>query len=176
MAAGDSAGGNLALILLIHLFSNAHPDLPTPKLGKPAAAVLISPWVRLYSYQESLPATHSMNTNEGRDYVPGEVAIRWGSRYIGPHGKSTDPWISPILFPADVLKTALPEKVLTTAGASELVVDDIVAFHKKVDVGKLIVQEGRVHDYPCLDLSFAMGYNLEEKRLGVRQIADFLAV
>ncbi|GAA5850008.1 hypothetical protein JCM9279_004881 [Rhodotorula babjevae] len=81
IVAGDSAGGNLAEALLLHLARPADevsvPEElgPTPK--QPGGALLVSPYHNLYS------ASHSLKTNGTFDLLDSTLAARAAFSYIG---------------------------------------------------------------------------------------------
>lgn len=79
--AGDSAGGNLTLTLLLALRA-AHLPLP-------ALAVCISPWTDVGERGAS------MNTHEATDWVQKRMAIQWG-KWLCNGADPTNPLISPI--------------------------------------------------------------------------------
>ena len=111
--AGDSAGGGLALALLVAL-----RDLGEPL---PAGAFLMSPWVDL---SMSMPSHQS---NAAYDYL-GTLGHQgeWGAAYAGELGVS-DPRVSPLL--ADL--SGLPPLLIHVGGA-ECLLDEAVALARKV--------------------------------------------
>lgn len=78
LIAGDSAGGNLSLALLLHLL-HPHPSLPTlPKLSAPlAGAVLISPWCKFATDDASF------KRNAGSDMIAPAAVERWSNLFMG---------------------------------------------------------------------------------------------
>ena len=78
---GDSAGGNLALSLLLCLsrFTNLRDKMP-------GFAVLISPWTIILS---------DGNRDTPSDYLNAETLHRYGSEYIGTKASSKDSLVSP---------------------------------------------------------------------------------
>ncbi|KAI1815314.1 Alpha/Beta hydrolase protein [Poronia punctata] len=87
---GDSAGGTIVLTLLLHL---ANPNYKAGlvkgygdrHLGKPAFAVLISPWVTLLSEK---------HRNTESDYLDARSLHAYARRYSGDYAPS-DPLVSP---------------------------------------------------------------------------------
>jgi monoterpene epsilon-lactone hydrolase len=105
--AGDSAGGNLTLSLLLALRDAGEP--------LPAAAVLISPWV------DFTQMGGSMQTNEPFDWASPWMFERWEREYLKGHDAS-DPRASPAL--ADL--SGLPP-LLIQIGTAELLHDQVLA-------------------------------------------------
>jgi acetyl esterase/lipase len=81
VVAGDSAGGNLALVLLLCLREG---NMPLPRL-----AVCLSPWVDMGN------SGGSMTTNEPFDWVQKRMAERWAAWYCNGADPG-DPHISPL--------------------------------------------------------------------------------
>jgi acetyl esterase/lipase len=111
VVAGDSAGGNLALALLLALRQHGLP--------MPALAVGLCPWVDIACSGES------MTTNEGVDWVGKEMAVRWGEWFCDGNDPR-DPMISPLY--ADV--RGLPP-LYVQAGTGEILVDQIRDFVRR---------------------------------------------
>lgn len=111
--AGDSAGGGLALSLLVALRDQGHP--------LPAAASLISPWTDLTCSGES------MGYNARKDPLFRPSMLMWNSRhYCQDHDKS-DPQVSPLF--ADL--RGLPP-LLIQVGSTEVLLDDSRRVHQKI--------------------------------------------
>ncbi len=109
--AGISAGGTLALATLLSLRDNG--------VELPAAAVCMSPVV------DMLFQGHSMITNRGKDWITQGRLER--SRKVYLKGNNlTHPLTSPLY--ADL--HGLPP-ILIQVGSHELLLDDIIKFHKK---------------------------------------------
>jgi acetyl esterase/lipase len=104
VVAGESAGGALALSLLVALRDAGQP--------LPAAAVCVSPWVDLELTGESL------RDNARFDYVPRRVLAKY-ARYFVPTGDLRNPLAAPVH--ADL--RGLPP-LLVLAGGSEALLDD----------------------------------------------------
>lgn len=77
---GDSAGGNMATMLLLHLL---HPNSAISgglKLREPlAGAVLVSPWWKFKAEDDSV------KRNATSDMVTPTAADRWSSLFLGMH-------------------------------------------------------------------------------------------
>jgi acetyl esterase/lipase len=104
VVAGESAGGGLALSLLVALRDRGLP--------LPAAAVCVSPWVDLEV------GGQSMRDNARFDYVNRRILLRY-ARYFVPTGDARNPLAAPIH--ADL--TGLPP-LLVLAGGAETLLDD----------------------------------------------------
>jgi epsilon-lactone hydrolase len=130
---GDSAGGGLALSLLVRL----------RELGErmPDGAILLSPWADLGGLGES------MTTNAKRDRWLSRAHLeQWGTYVLGP-ADPLDPRISPAF--ADLRD--LPP-LLVIAGGHEVLLDDatrVAASARARDVEvELFIGEGMQHDFP----------------------------
>lgn len=127
--AGDSAGGGLALSLLLAL-RDAHVPLP-------AAAICFSPWVDLALTGASL------HKNAATDYINPEILRATAQMYLGGHDVY-DPLVSPLY--GDL--RGLPP-LLIQVGSAEILHDDGRRFAQRarragVDV-QLEVAPGMVH-------------------------------
>lgn len=131
--AGDSAGGGLALALMI---ACREQGLPAP-----AGAVLYSPWTDLAVTGESI----TKNAQSEAMFMPGCIAGGVG-RYLNGADPRT-PLASPLY--ADL--AGLPP-VLIFASADEVLLDDAVRVHKNLcDAGAqstLLVEKGLTHVWP----------------------------
>lgn len=105
--AGDSAGGNLAIVTSLALVEAGDP---------PAGAVLLSPWVDLTARGGSL------ESNAPCDYAAPENFPRWAATYLSG-AEADDPRASPIF--ADLSK--LPPS-LVVIGTAEMLLDQVRAF------------------------------------------------
>jgi acetyl esterase/lipase len=109
--AGISAGGNLVLSVLLHLKEKG--------VELPAGAVCMSPLVDL------LFSGHSIVTNKGKDWITSERLFSLKKIYLkGENAKN--PLASPIYGDLH----GLPP-LLIQVGGHELLLDDIIKFHKK---------------------------------------------
>jgi acetyl esterase/lipase len=103
---GDSAGGGLALALLLRLRDEGHP--------LPAGAVLFSP------YTDLAHTSGSIVTNAATDYLPLFDEIRANVEYLGDHDP-TDPYASPLYGSYE----GTPP-LLVFAGGREMILDDSI--------------------------------------------------
>lgn len=106
--AGDSAGGGLALALLL--------SLREARVRMPALALLLSPWVDL----ECKGA--SMTGNEPYDYINQRALLQWAAWYAA----GADPR-DPLLSPINARLDGLPPLYIQ-AGGAEILIDQIKAF------------------------------------------------
>ncbi|EAL90659.1 6-hexanolactone hydrolase, putative [Aspergillus fumigatus A1163] len=118
---GDSAGGNLALALLLHL-SHPHPEIEPVALSTNLAGVFgFAPWVSFRTDGTS------MDANKYRDVIPSDALKRWSSAYLA--GAKSNAWSEPALAPVEWWADAKTEQVLILAGQHEIlssVIDDFV--------------------------------------------------
>jgi epsilon-lactone hydrolase len=111
--AGDSAGGNLTLALLLSLHDAGLP--------LPALAVLLSPAADFMTPTE-LGGRPSLLANEKFDYITREMLLTWADWFCGSESR-TNPLVSPIY--ADL--RGLPP-IYVQAGRAEILYDSIQAF------------------------------------------------
>ena len=139
VVAGDSAGGNLALALLL--------SLKEVNLPMPALAVCLSPWVDPGNSGESL------TENESVDWLQKRVADRWAEWYCSGVA-SNEPLISPLH--ADL--RGLPP-IFIQAGNAEIFFDMIHKFndiaHQQGANVTLEVWEHMVHNFQAFGDSTA---------------------
>jgi acetyl esterase/lipase len=109
--AGDSAGGNLTLAVLLALREQGLP--------MPALAVGLCPWVDIACSGES------MFTNDGVDWVGRDMAMRWGEWFCLGHDPS-DPMISPLYANVQGLCP-----LYVQAGTSEILIDQVRDFVRR---------------------------------------------
>ncbi len=133
VVSGDSAGGGLALGLLLRLRDAGEP--------MPAGAILLSPWSDLTA------SGPSVDGNAGRDvWFTRRHLEAWARHYAGDADVR-----SPVLSPVFGDLAGLPP-LLLLAGEDELLLDDARRVHESatragVD-SRLLVGEGMQHDWP----------------------------
>ncbi|KAJ5167044.1 uncharacterized protein N7482_005825 [Penicillium canariense] len=121
---GDSAGGNLAMAVLLHL-SHPHPAIDPLDLSSPLAGVFgFAPWI---NFSQDWP---SFKDNAYRDVVTDEALEKWSSAYLD--GKQGDSWSEPDRAPAEWWRDAKTERILLLAGGDEILLGPIESFAKKV--------------------------------------------
>lgn len=141
--AGDSAGGTLILSLLLYLADNRD------NIGKPAKALLISPWVTLDSPR------HQNNTS---DYLDTTTLQRYGQQYAG----NTVPVSDPILSPGNCKdigwwqRASPTHGIFITYGAEEVFAPEIKDFTRLLQKAAVQVaseeEEGGIHAWPVASL------------------------
>ncbi len=129
--AGDSAGGNLVLALLVALKDEKEP--------LPAAAVCIAPWTDLTNTGKS------MEVNDPYDWIDQRMADKWAGWYC-KGSEVSNPLISP--RPQDM--KGMPP-IYIQVGTAEILYDMIETFCSKArehgaDV-RLDIWEGMTHDF-----------------------------
>ena len=149
---GDSAGGGLALALMLALRDEGHP--------LPAAAVLFSPWTDLAGTGESI------RTNAKREAMFDVNSSRDGADfYLGGRDPRT-PGISPLY--ADL--QGLPP-LLIHVGDREVLRDDATRVTKKARAAGVSVEE-RV--WPVVPHVWQMALFVPEARKSLARAAEFV--
>jgi acetyl esterase/lipase len=163
--AGDSAGGTLALSLLLHL---AHP-VPGSKgkhlledsrhLERPGMAVLISPWPTLQS---------ELYQNNRSDFLDVPALHLYAAQYAGRVDLLDDPVASPgNCTNLSWLKEASPKKGLHIVyGKEEVFAPEIEQFVQRLSkAGTLVTSQGEtggIHAWPVASLFLS---STEDKRV-----------
>jgi epsilon-lactone hydrolase len=150
---GDSAGGGLALGLMLCLRDRAEP--------MPAGALLLSPWADLTA------SGASMETNARKDLWLGRRHLEQWARYYLAGADPRDPLVSPVF--ADL--AGLPP-LLVLAGEDEVLLDDALRVARNAARAGTPVESlvglGMQHDWP-LTLPW-----LDESRSAWAAMADFV--
>jgi len=148
--AGDSAGGGLALALMLELRRRGE--------RQPAGAVLLSPWTDLGEREVGV---------HGRDLWLSPAHLDTWARYYLGDADPQDPRVSPAL--ADLADLS---PMLVLVGEDELLVADARRVALRAQAGatdaRLLIGKGMQHDWP-LTLPW-----LEESRLAWQAIASFI--
>jgi acetyl esterase/lipase len=132
---GDSAGGNLALAVLLHL-THPHPEIDPISLpdGAELAGVFgFAPWVSFALDGESIKA------NRYKDVIPEEGLKVWAESYLGKR-KEGDAWSEPAKAPLEWWVGAKAKRVLILAGGDEILFSAVEEFAKKLQVRSLFGQ------------------------------------
>lgn len=133
IVAGDSAGGNLALSLVLKLKNRGRL--------LPRGLVLLSPWTDLTLAGKSHETKAELDPILSREYIN-----RMIRNYVGAADDPTDPFISPLFGDFD----GLPP-VYIQAGDNEILLSDATELYKKLlkaDVAaKIDIQKGMWHVY-----------------------------
>lgn len=133
IVAGDSAGGNLTLALLLRLRDEALP--------MPAGAVALSP-VADFTFSGD-----SIRRNDGvDDMFSAEMMEPLVPVYLPQRSLRTHPHVSPVF--GDY--TGLPP-LLLVVGSTELLLDDSVRVFHRAPNAQLLVWHGMPHVFPALD-------------------------
>lgn len=150
--AGESAGGGLALALLLAL---KEQNIPLPK-----AAVVMSPWTDLTCSSESYKTKNNLSP------APLNSWFVFGSHYIGSN-KADNPLISPLFGD---LKGLPP--LLINSGVDDELLEDGEKFYLKAKAAGVDVRfragKGMVHCYPLLAPMFP------EATEAMNEIVDFI--
>lgn len=154
MLVGDSAGGGLALALLMYLRDH---DMPLPN-----GAVFMSPWTDL----TCSGASHSFNFEKDPLFGNAEESMLYDSDYIGEYDPKI-PYISPMFGAFE----GLPPMLYQVGGYEMLLSDSLVACEKAVSAGcdaRISVYEGMFHE-------FQMSLNLiPESKRAWKEAAAFI--
>jgi len=155
IVSGESAGGNLAVELLVAGKSS--------NLTMPAAAVLFSPMTDLTAAGDSYTTKSAVDPN----ITAKAIQIR-ARDYVGGTGTAlTDPLVSPIF--ADL--TALPP-LLIQAGSHEVLLDDATRLAAKAAADDVAVILDITPDVPHVFQAFAAF--LEEGEAALTRAASFI--
>jgi|GEM_PF-1593455 len=144
---GDSAGGNLAISLLLKLRDE----------GKelPLAAVTFSAWTDLTASSQSYRDNYGSDAVFGRKGIENDLEERRGAimasslySYAGEHDR-TDPKLSPFFAEFHDLPP-----ILMIAGEKEMPLDDTLLVAKKIEdaggIAEVVIGKGMFHVYPLL--------------------------
>ena len=129
--AGDSAGGNLAVVTAMRARDEGLP--------LPAGLVLMSPVLDLTFSGESI------ERNDGFDPMFRATSVRALTRWYGHGVDLRDPRLSPLYGRL----TGLPP-ALVVVGSSELLLDDSLRFAAKVPGARLSVWHDMPHVFPAI--------------------------
>jgi acetyl esterase/lipase len=123
---GDSAGGNLAFAVLLHL-SHPHPEIEPVAISTNLAGVFgFAPWVSFRTDGAS------MDANRYRDVIPPDALKRWSSAYLA--SRESDAWSEPALAPVEWWAGAKTDQVLILAGQHEILFSAIDDFAERFKV------------------------------------------
>lgn len=127
MIGGDSAGGNLALAVLLHL-THPHPEIDALPVPAPLRGVVaFAPWV---SFGRDWP---SLERNRYKDIIPREALERWARAYLGGREEG-DSWSEPFRAPTEWWRGARTEQVLVLAGGDEILLSAVEEFVERFKV------------------------------------------
>ncbi|KAL2855843.1 Alpha/Beta hydrolase protein [Aspergillus pseudoustus] len=124
---GDSAGGNLAFAVLLHL-THPHPEIDPITLpdGADLAGVFgFAPWVSFARDGKSIRA------NQYKDVIPEEGLKVWSEAYLGKR-REGDAWSEPAKAPLEWWAGGKAKRVLILAGGDEILFSAVEKFAKKL--------------------------------------------
>jgi len=150
VVAGDSAGGNLTLALLLRARDEGLP--------LPAGAVALSPVADLTYSGDSIQRNDGEDDMFSADMMDAMVPVYLAER----RDLCTDPHVSPVF--GDY--TGMPP-LLLIVGSSELLLDDSVRVAQRCPGAQLLVWNGMPHVFPAFDF-------LPEAREATERIGRFV--
>lgn len=175
MVSGDSAGGNLSLVLIHKLKKEFNTA--------PGAAFFFSPWTDMTCSSESFYRNYTKDIIVGGN-VPltkemvEEMKNSITYSFIGDADR-TDPYISPVFADYSVFP-----KSLFFVGDAEMLLDDTLTVVKKIRENPenevdLVVKEGMFHVYPILGSFSYFGtghdkYTLPEGKEAIERLKQFV--
>jgi len=128
---GDSAGGNLALAVLLHL-THPQPDIEPLEISHPLAGIFaIAPWGCLRF--DGLP---SEKENRRKDLFLKQAGDKWAKAYL--NSRLPDSWSNPFLAPDEWWCGIQVKHVLILAGSEEILLSQIEHFVPKLKVRRMI--------------------------------------
>ena len=149
VVAGDSAGGNLTLALLLRLRDEGLP--------LPAGAVALSPVADLAFSGESIQRNDGIDDMFGADMMDAMVPV-----YLERRELCREPHVSPVYGDC----AGLPP-LLLIVGSTELLLDDSVRMAQRWPRATLLVWHGMPHVFPGFDF-------LPEAREATERIGRFI--
>jgi len=149
VVAGDSAGGNLTLALLLRLRDEGLP--------LPAGAVALSPVADLTFSGESIRRNDGVDDMFRADMMDAMVPV-----YLAQRDLRTHPHVSPLF--GDF--AGMPP-LLLVVGSTELLLDDSVRVAQRCPGAQLLVWDGMPHVFPGFDF-------LPEAREATKRIGRFV--
>ncbi len=150
--AGDSAGGGLAVSMMMKLRDDG--------VRLPKAAVLFSPWTDLAATGQS------MRLNEGKDAYFTRKTILWGSRAFLAQTRARNPLASPIYGNLQ----GLPP-ILAHVGADEVLRDDAT---RLIDQARAAGVDAQIEIWPDVPHAWQLLPFLPEAALSRQKAIEFL--
>lgn len=141
--AGDSAGGNLAISLMLHLQT----------LGEelPAGAVLLSPWIDMRPFH-----TESWRAFAQYDYIAQQTMVEEFVSLYATHHSCLDPLVAPLHASPDQLQKLPP--LWISVGGAEVLRSSIEKFSSEATTAgnavQLFVGEGMPHVFQLCFFAF----------------------
>lgn len=152
VVAGDSAGGGLAISMMMKLRDDG--------VRLPKAAVLFSPWTDLAATGES------MRLNEGKDAFFSRKIILLGARAFLAQARARDPRASPIY--GDL--AGLPP-ILAHVGADEVLRDDST---RLIDQARAVGVDAQIEIWPDVPHAWQLLPFLTEAAVSRQKAIEFL--
>lgn len=149
VVAGDSAGGNLTLALLLRARDEGLP--------LPGGAVALSPVADLTFSGDSVRRNDGVDDMFSADSLDALVQV-----YLPPGAPCTDPHVSPVFG-----NYAGMPPLLLIVGSTELLLDDSVRVAQRCPGAQLLVWDGMPHVFPGFDF-------LPEARAATQRIGHFV--
>ena len=187
--AGDSAGGNLAVVSCLALILCSNPSLggaqfendpaiqtlaslfPNP-LPLPASLILLSPWVNLDMLSDDVQPYSTWQSHSATDYLPTENMHRAVTYYLPlNHAPSLlrHPLVSPVFSPSSLLQHLPP--ILVSLGAKEQLYGEISWF---VDSLRSSNVQVTFSEFPGMPHVFhAFGDFFPSSRTAIQECGDF---
>ena len=175
---GDSAGGHLALSLLVHLDKKRSSFVEDKALQTPGGLVLMSPWLSLHHEPTSFTTNAHLDVLSG-PFLRQTVRHFLGRDLIASGSHRGSPINSPYLEfltpdPPIEWKAVLPPWVWVSAGRNEIFVDNVETWKEmlKESLGDrrvvLEVGVGRVHVWQWLEtlMNESMKKAFLERKIG----------
>lgn len=149
VVAGDSAGGNLTLALLLRARDEG--------LALPAGAVALSPVADFTFSGDSVQRNDGVDDMFSADMMDALVPV-----YLPQRALSTHPYVSPVFGNFD----GMPP-LLLVVGSTELLLDDSVRVAHRCASAQLLVWDGMPHVFPAFDF-------LPQAREATQRIGRFM--
>ncbi len=128
---GDSAGGNLALAVLLHL-THPQPAIEPLEISRPLAGIfVIAPWGCL-----RFDGWSSEKENRYKDLFLKQAGDKWAKAYL--NGRLPDSWSNAFLAPDEWWCGTQAKHVLILAGSEEILLSQIENFVPKLRVRRMI--------------------------------------
>lgn len=143
VVAGDSAGGNLAISLMLHLQTLGN--------ALPAGALLLSPWIDISPFE-----SESWRDFAKFDYIAQRTMIEEFVSLYATNHSGNDPLLAPIHASPDQLRNLPP--LWISVGGAEVLRSSIEQFSSKVSTAGNVVQvfvgEGMPHVFQLCFFAF----------------------
>ncbi|ODQ77140.1 hypothetical protein BABINDRAFT_163867 [Babjeviella inositovora NRRL Y-12698] len=166
---GDSAGGNLAIVLMKHIKTPIEAIITTiPPEYKPQAAILVSPATCLVPKLKG-----SFVTNAKSDILSFNTLVLVAKMYHPDEKLRKTLPLSPLYSEPSDWDGVFPEKLLVIAGEKEVPIDDILAFTRvaKIKESDVSIEPNGWHDE---FMFYTHNYHFYAKTWSYHKICEFL--